>query len=159
MTRKAFAFVTPEALSRALLPDTMGFTQKMAILDVRSKKEFDRGHILGARNIPSDVLTKIPSLADLHARLQETGFEPIPDWMGLVIHCRLSLVRGPDSATHICRLVDRAASVSALKDMHQREIIALWTRLPVFLLEGGFKSWERLYASDQRLSVMTCTTQ
>ncbi len=44
------------------------------IIDVRSKKEFDRGHVKGAVNIPIDVLDKM--------------YRGIPKNKELVVYCR-----------------------------------------------------------------------
>jgi rhodanese-related sulfurtransferase len=149
---KTFGFLKPETLSRALLDGS----SKFAILDVRSPREFSRGHILGAKNLSSELILKSSSLPLLHSRLSDTAGLLLGDRDGLVIHCRLSLIRGPDSASHLCRLIDSHQKTHLSSHSKDSGDPLSWydSDRPIYLLEGGFKAWERLYATDPRLVVI-----
>ena len=148
---RSFTFIKPETLCRALLAtETSPSIQPLqrsqfAIIDVRSPKEFAQRHIRGAKSLPLVNLSTLSSLSALESRLRDIDVLPnVPEKEfkldRLVIHCRLSLVRGPDAVAHICRLLGKDPTLASL-----------WEKTEICLLEGGFKGWERLYGSDPRL--------
>lgn len=149
---RSFAFMKPETLRRALLSETESPSNPLrhptfAIVDVRSPREFAQGHIRGAKNLPLANLSSLLSVSALDARLRDLGVlttvsKKETNLDRLIIHCRLSLVRGPEAAAHVCRLLDKGVPP---------KLASTWTKTEICLLEGGFKGWERMYGSDPRL--------
>jgi rhodanese-related sulfurtransferase len=103
-----FEFITPKELAKQIPLKT--FT----IIDVRSKSSFDRKHIKTAINIEKEIFQ--------NKKLNLTG--------DVVIHCQLSLVRGPFCASHLEKKYSGK----------------------VYLLTGGFKGWEGLYGHCKDLN-------
>jgi rhodanese-related sulfurtransferase len=79
-------------------------------------------HISTARNIDSKEFLELKEF-------DPKGFKEI------VVHCQLSLIRGPASANHLDSLLKK------------QKIDA-----QVYLLDGGFKGWSGLFGSDPSLT-------
>ncbi|CCG80930.1 Putative uncharacterized protein [Taphrina deformans PYCC 5710] len=100
----------------------------VAIIDVRDA-DFYGGQIVNARNVPSH---------QFQDRLQEV-VEQTKDKERVVFHCSLSQQRGP----HASRVYE-AALKQALEGQGRRP--------EVYILEGGFVGWQKLYAEDSKLT-------
>nr|KAJ3422600.1 hypothetical protein HK105_007332 [Polyrhizophydium stewartii] len=134
-------------------------TTRYTIVDVREPAMHRRMHIVGALNVPVDQLLNAHSLRDALALMGLTHLaaaaEASRDGAGskdqggppqisrqprqtLLVHCQLSLIRGPKAAAHLERLIDA-----------ERGLL-----LPVAVLEGGFKGWAGLYGNRNDLVVL-----
>ena len=98
--------------------------QSFSILDVRSLSEYQKSHILNAFHFPFDFVKEAQCRDILHA------LDSLSLKQQIVIHCRLSLIRGPDSYQKLldCTKYDQ-----------------IWKSTQFYLLEGGFKAWETKY--------------
>jgi rhodanese-related sulfurtransferase len=111
-----FQFLKPESLALKLKHQN----PNLLIIDVREAHMFEKQHIRSAVNIDSKRL------------LDMTNFDT-KQYSTIVVHCQLSLIRGPSCALHIEKLVRNEDT-------------------KVVLLDGGFKSWSNLYGNDQDLT-------
>ena len=89
-------------------------TRQAVILDVRDQNEFQKSHLKNAISIPLQSLLKDFSTLDDLASLKITD----GDWV--LVHCQLSLIRGPQAAAHLDRIMGK--------------------KFKVGLIEGGFKA-------------------
>lgn len=119
-------FIPASTLRQWLTSGSPTGSGKLAVVDVRDS-DFVGGHIKGCWHYPAGNFQE--TLAELRQRLLD---ENIND---LVFHCALSQVRGPKSALRFLRSLDSAndANLDAVK---------------VWVLQGGFTSWQRHYGED-----------
>ena len=107
------------------------------IIDVRSSKEFLKGHIPNAFHIPHDYFTShtLPQITQKFIQLSifPNDNECI-DKLPLLFHCRLSLIRSPDTITHLKKLIFQSKDSNTM----------IWKNVEFYLLQGGFKEWELL---------------
>lgn len=103
---------------------------KFAVVDVRDA-DYIGGHIKGCLHYPSGNFHE--KLPELRQRLMENGVDDV------VFHCALSQVRGPKATLVFLRSLDN------LKDEAQ---IKYFEHLNVWVLQGGFTSWQRKYGED-----------
>jgi rhodanese-related sulfurtransferase len=96
--------------------------EPILVIDVREADQFNRLHISTAKNIDSKEFLKLKGF-------DTEGFKEI------VVHCQLSLIRGPTSVNHLDSLLKKQKS-----------------NVTLYLLDGGFKGWSRLYGADLELS-------
>ncbi|KAL1975793.1 hypothetical protein VTN31DRAFT_4185 [Thermomyces dupontii] len=119
--------MTRDVLSSLLLsaskPDTV------AVIDVRDHDHVG-GHIHSSTWIPSSSLDyKLPELV-----------RTLRDKEKVVFHCALSQQRGPSAALRYARERERILGVDESKKQE------------VYVLEGGFVSWQEKYGNDERLT-------
>jgi rhodanese-related sulfurtransferase len=120
----SFQFIKPENLAKKIQKKYRSLTSEpILIIDVREPHQFQKSHISGARNIESKEFLALKS------------FDPL-QYKEIVLHCQLSLIRGPASANHLDSLLRRQGR----KDVQ------------VLLLDGGFKGWSNLFADQPDLS-------
>jgi rhodanese-related sulfurtransferase len=105
ITKRFFSFIKPAQLAQQLA------SNKFTIIDVRENDSYRKAHIKGALNVTSQEFKE--------KKLQLNG--------DVVIHCQLSLIRGPSCAQFLDSYYEDGK---------------------VYLLDGGFKSWSLLYGKD-----------
>lgn len=97
---------------------------KLAVVDVRDA-DYVGGHIKGCWHYPAGNFHE--TLPELRQRLVDNEINDV------VFHCALSQARGPKSALRFLRALDANDPNFLMK---------------VWVLEGGFTSWQRHYGED-----------
>lgn len=98
---------------------------KLAVVDVRDA-DYVGGHIKGCWHYPAGNFHE--TLPELRQRLVDNKIDDV------VFHCALSQARGPKSALRFLRSLDA--------DDPNFDLMKVW------VLEGGFTSWQRHYGED-----------
>ncbi|KZZ89288.1 Rhodanese-like protein [Ascosphaera apis ARSEF 7405] len=117
-----------EELSELVLSATE--TANFAIVDVRDSVDHIGGHIFSSIWAPS---------ASLDARLPEL-IRTLSDKKKVIFHCALSQQRGPSAALRYAR---QRAALLAPEQIQEQQI---------YVLEGGFMSWQELYGTNPKLT-------
>lgn len=125
-------FITPKVLKSWLAARPSGNTS-LAIVDVRDS-DYIGGHIKGCLHYPSGNFNE--TLPELRQKLIDNQVKDV------VFHCALSQVRGPKAALRFLRGLD-----SAPEDQKDK-----LSSLKVWVLEGGFTSWQHEYGSDPEVT-------
>mmetsp|Transcript_27055 Transcript_27055/g.59147 ORF Transcript_27055/g.59147 Transcript_27055/m.59147 type:complete len:138 (+) Transcript_27055:89-502(+) len=124
-------WVKPEYVAEALKEK-----QDITVIDVREPDEFKEGHINGAINISSKVFADVE-------QLDKTALDAVKQAKGeVVMHCMLSLKRGPTAASHL---------VARLKELGLEHKVSV--------LEGGIASFAKQYNEDSGLITGTVAEQ
>lgn len=121
-------YITPSTL-RSWFSSKLDTPPKYAIVDVRDS-DYIGGHIKDCLHYPSRDFSE--TLPKLRQALVEKQVEDV------VFHCALSQVRGPKSALRFVR------SIEALNEDDK----APFERMRVWVLQGGFTSWQQEYGND-----------
>lgn len=126
-------FVSPSTLRTWFSSKSPSGAGKFAVVDVRDS-DFVGGHIKGCYHYPAGNIHEL--LPELRKRLLD---EEIDD---VVFHCALSQVRGPKSTLLFLR---------TLKDLPEEER-RQFDDLNVWVLKGGFTSWQKKYGRDESVT-------
>ncbi|CDO55278.1 similar to Saccharomyces cerevisiae YPR200C ARR2 Arsenate reductase required for arsenate resistance [Geotrichum candidum] len=121
----------PVRISASTLKSWMDNPQQpFVVIDVRDHDTFGspinsffQGHIRHSINVPAANF--VPSLPSLSSSLCNTK--------RVVFHCQLSQSRGPACAT-----------------AYSRHISHIFPHQEIYILDGGFNEWARLYGRDAR---------
>lgn len=126
-------FLAPEVL-RSWLANGPSTSKKLMIVDVRDD-DFQGGHIRDCFHILSQEFDSyLP-------QLQETLLTK--NYSDIVFHCALSQVRGPKATLKYLRALDSLPE----EDSRRLEQINVW------VLQGGYQGWHRLYGNDNKVTV------
>lgn len=109
-----------------------GAPGKYAVIDVRDL-DYIGGHIKGCWHYPAGNFAQ--TLPELQRRLIDDGIEDV------VFHCALSQVRGPSSTLKFLRSLEKV-----------KENEAFFEKLNVWVLRGGFTSWQEKYGLDETVT-------
>ncbi|EXJ90563.1 hypothetical protein A1O1_03666 [Capronia coronata CBS 617.96] len=143
ITLSSLTFLHPNKLAPLLLGSAE--RSKIAVIDVR-----DSDHIGG--NIKHS--TWVP-LHQLDARMPEL-VRTLKDKEKVVFHCMLSQQRGPKAALMYARAKQRAEAEEQRSRNKESEAQTDGNESvaaqEIYVLEGGFGSWQALYGEDPRLT-------
>lgn len=106
---------------------------KFAVVDVRDL-DFIGGHIKGCLHYQAGNFHE--TLPQLRKELREKKIDDV------VFHCALSQVRGPKSTLMFLRSLD---------DLDDNDK-SFFENLHVWVLKGGFTSWQRKYGNDEAVT-------
>jgi rhodanese-related sulfurtransferase len=118
LTKRSFGFISAESVAYKLKHKP----EQLLVLDVREPEMYGKGHLKRSINIESKRILASESIDSLHL-IQEGGNVPPPL---LVVHCQLSLIRGPSCAAHLEKLIKAKPE---------------WKQVQIKVMEGGYKGW------------------
>ncbi|KAG7193138.1 uncharacterized protein KQ657_000892 [Scheffersomyces spartinae] len=123
-------FLAPEVLRNWLTKES----KRLIIVDVRDD-DFQTGHIRDCFHILSHEFDSyLP-------QLQQTLLAK--DYSDIIFHCALSQVRGPKATLKYLR------ALNSLREDESRQL----DQINVWVLEGGYQAWHRLYGNDNKVTV------
>eukprot|EP00878_Enallax_costatus_P004216 GHUV01004446.1.p1 GENE.GHUV01004446.1~~GHUV01004446.1.p1 ORF type:complete len:144 (+),score=47.69 GHUV01004446.1:100-531(+) len=95
----------------------------VAVVDVRNGEEFAAGHVKGALNLDSSAFSD--------TALVDRLVEQLAPKSQVVVHCAMSLQRGPAAAAKL-----------------RERLLQLGLDKQVVVMDGGFNKFSELYAAD-----------
>eukprot|EP01031_Cornospumella_fuschlensis_P037307 gene37307-45294_t len=108
--------------------------QDTIIVDVRDDEEFEYGHIVGAKHLPSEYWQDNRFICDFLASSAK--------YDNLIFHCQMSQVRGPTCARRCAEVLSESVEQGLLDAANVPKVL---------ILKGGFQQFGARHKDDPEL--------
>lgn len=121
--------LSPQTLKTWIVNSQTSLGDKFLVIDVRDSDHIG-GNIVNSLHIPSDSFNDTMAMKSLFKTISDNNINNV------VFHCMLSQQRGPRAALKFGRFLESENASSIIN---------------IYVLDGGFNYWQRLYKNDPSL--------